>query len=138
MTYQEPITSFSQRLKEVLKIKNIRASELSRLSNVSKSSISHYLKGDWVGKQDVIYDIAHALDVSEAWLMGYDVPMERTTPPPDNSLKEYKVVAMNGVPGTHTATVDSEKAEKIAELVESAANLTPEQIEKLIKMSEII
>ena len=56
--------------------------ELSSRSKISKSSISHYLKGDWEGKQDAVYSIAQVLNVSEAWLMGYDVPMdaEHATP----------------------------------------------------------
>lgn len=53
--------------------------ELATLSGISKYSISHYLKGDWEGKQDAVYELARVLDVSEAWLMGYDVPHERKT-----------------------------------------------------------
>ena len=49
-------------------------------SGISKYSISHYLKGDWEGKQDAVYELARALNVSEAWLMGYDVPAERSAP----------------------------------------------------------
>ena len=48
---------------------------LSSLSGVSKSSISRYLSGAWEGKQDAVYLLAKNLNVSEAWLMGYDVPM---------------------------------------------------------------
>ncbi len=103
----------------------------------SRSAISKIEKGKRKIDTEMLPIFAKALSTTVSSLID-DVPMERTTPQPDNSLKEYKVVAMNGVPGTHTATVDSEKAEKIAELVESAANLTPGQIEKLIKMSKII
>ena len=72
------VTSFAERLKQGLELLKIKPSELSRITNISKSSISHYLKGDWEGKQDAVYLIARALDVSEAWLMGYDVPMGRS------------------------------------------------------------
>ena len=54
--------------------------ELATRSGISKYSISHYLKGDWEGKQDAVYELARALNVSEAWLMGYDVPAERSAP----------------------------------------------------------
>lgn len=40
------------------------------------SLISRYIKGDWEGKQSAVYELAKALGVTEAWLMGYDVPME--------------------------------------------------------------
>ena len=43
------------------------------------------MSGDFEPKQDRIYLLAQTLDVSEAWLIGYDVPMERAkeaTPSP--------------------------------------------------------
>lgn len=60
-------------------MRGMKQIELATLSGISKYSISHYLKGDWEGKQDAVYELARVLDVSEAWLMGYDVPPERKT-----------------------------------------------------------
>ena len=71
---QEPI---SARIKKALQIKGMRQAELCKLANIPKSSLSQYLSGDFEPKQDRIYLIAKALNVSEAWLMGFDVPMER-------------------------------------------------------------
>ena len=51
--------------------------DLVSLTGIGKSSISTYLSGEYEPKQRNIYKIAKALDVSEAWLMGEDVPMER-------------------------------------------------------------
>lgn len=82
----EKVSTFAKRLREGLSIKNISQTALSTLSGVSKSSISRYLKGDWEGKQDAVYTLAKALEVSEAWLMGYDVPMERVQPEKTASL----------------------------------------------------
>ena len=72
------ITTFSKRLREGLDAMGMKPSELSALTGISKSSISHYLKGDWEGKQDAVLFISKVLNVSEAWLMGYDVSKERT------------------------------------------------------------
>ena len=72
------MNDFSERLRELLRIKGLSQAELSRISNVNKSSISHYLKGDWKAKQDAVYAIAKATFVDEGWLMGYDVPMEKS------------------------------------------------------------
>lgn len=69
--------TFAQRLRQLLTIKNITQAELSRKTGISKSSISHYLKGDWEGKQNCVYAIASAYDINEAWLMGADVPMDK-------------------------------------------------------------
>ena len=64
------------RLAEALRVRNITASELARRSGVDKGSISNYLKGKFMPKQNAIGAMAAALTVSPAWLMGYDVSME--------------------------------------------------------------
>lgn len=43
---------------------------------LGKSSLSLYLSGKVEPKQDKIFILAKGLHVSEAWLMGFDVPME--------------------------------------------------------------
>ena len=77
----DKISTFSQRLRDGLDIRSMTQSELAQRSKISKSSISRYLKGDWEGKQGAVYALAKALNVTEAWLMGYDVSMEQ---PPAN------------------------------------------------------
>ena len=72
--------TFAQRLREGLDLRGMKQIELATRSGISKYSISHYLKGDWEGKPDAVYEPARALNVSEAWLMGYDVPAERSAP----------------------------------------------------------
>lgn len=72
--------TFAQRLREGLDLRGMKQIELATRSGISKYSISHYLKSDWEGKQDAVYELARALNVSEAWLMGYDVPTERSAP----------------------------------------------------------
>lgn len=67
--------TFASRLERLLQLRNITKAELSRRTGISRSSITHYVKGDWEGKQDAVYAIAEATGVNEAWLMGYDVPM---------------------------------------------------------------
>jgi transcriptional regulator with XRE-family HTH domain len=58
--------------------------DLCKLANVPKSSLSLYLQQAYEPKQDRIYSMARVLKVSEAWLMGYDVPMEQD----DNTLQK--------------------------------------------------
>jgi transcriptional regulator with XRE-family HTH domain len=71
------IESCGKRIDEALTIRNMKQSELCKLANVPKSSLSLYLKGVYEPKQDRIYSVARVLNVSDMWLMGYDVPMER-------------------------------------------------------------
>lgn len=70
--------SFSKRLKEAMRLRNINQAELSQKSGISKSSLSEYLKGKYEAKQTGLFNLAKALDVNEVWLMGEDVPMDRT------------------------------------------------------------
>lgn len=74
----DKITTFAKRLREGLDIRQMTQAELSKESGISKSSISRYLSGAWEGKQDAVYALSKVLNVNEAWLMGYDVPMERS------------------------------------------------------------
>lgn len=69
-------SAFKDRLNDALNYKNMKASELSRLSKVNEGAISQYRKGRYKAKQDTIEKLANALNVSIPWLMGADVPMQ--------------------------------------------------------------
>lgn len=73
------IDTFANRLKTAIRIRDIKPVELSEKTGIDKSKISSYMSGRYKAKQDGVYLLAKALDVNEAWLMGLDVPMERTT-----------------------------------------------------------
>jgi len=68
------------RLAEALQIRDMTAAELSRKSGVDKGSISNYLKGKFVPKQNAIGAMAKALDVSPAWLLGFDLTIDGEEP----------------------------------------------------------
>ena len=72
--------TFASRLSLALKEKNIKPVDLANKTGVDKSSISHYLSGNYVPKSDKLIRLAEVLDVNETWLMGYDVPKERIDP----------------------------------------------------------
>lgn len=65
----------AKRIEKALTIRNMKQSELCKLADIPKSSLSLYLKGAYEPKQDRLYAMASALNVSDMWLMGYDVPM---------------------------------------------------------------
>lgn len=66
------------RLQKALDIREKKAVDVARDLNIPKSAMSQYLSGRTKKMDSVrIYLIAKYLDVSEAWLMGFDVPMER-------------------------------------------------------------
>lgn len=70
--------TFRQRLVDAMRSKGLTQTELSVATGISKARINQYVNGVYEAKQDGVYLIAKALNVSEAWLMGFDVPRERT------------------------------------------------------------
>lgn len=78
--YKGRVAKCATRIVEGLRCKGMTQKELSKRTGIPKSSICNYIRGDFEPKQKRIHAIAKELDVSEAWLMGYDVPMERETP----------------------------------------------------------
>ena len=79
--YSPKIDTCGNRIAQALKIREIKPADLCKLAKVPKSSLSLYMSGAYEPKQNRVYDQALALNVSEAWLMGYDVPMERESTP---------------------------------------------------------
>lgn len=84
------VSNFATRLKEALSINDIKASEVVSISEklykngkinkpLAKPLLSHYLKGTYEAKQDNLHTLSIILNVDEAWLMGYDVPMKKNT-----------------------------------------------------------
>lgn len=71
------VATIGERLSEALTKKGMKQAELCRRAGVHSSSMSLYLSGGYEPKQDKVYKMAKALDVSSEWLMGYDVPMMR-------------------------------------------------------------
>lgn len=64
-------TLMIERLRTLMREKDITQAELSRLTGIRASSISDWLKGKYTPKQDKIALLADALHVTPAWLLGY-------------------------------------------------------------------
>lgn len=73
--------NFNNRLKQAMEYRNVKPAELSKLTNIGKSSISQWLAGKYSAKQDKIFIIAKALNVNPSWLIGANVPMSNETLP---------------------------------------------------------
>ena len=65
--------SIKNRIKEGMRMRKISAAQLAKMSGVSEASISNYLNDKVKPKTNNIQKLASALEVNEAWLMGYDV-----------------------------------------------------------------
>lgn len=71
----------AERICKALEIRQIRQADLVERTGIPKSAISQYCSGAFKPKQKRLFQIAEALNVDEAWLMGLDVPMERNAGP---------------------------------------------------------
>jgi transcriptional regulator with XRE-family HTH domain len=75
--YKGKTSNVAQRLSQALILKNIKQIDLCKMCDIPKGAMSLYLSGKYEPRQTRLNEIAIALNVNEAWLMGYDVPMER-------------------------------------------------------------
>mgnify|MGYP003297842373 CR=1 FL=1 len=66
------------RLSEAMEIRGLRAVDLVDRTGIPKVTLSYYMSGKTEPKNDRVFILAKALDISEAWLLGFDVPMYRT------------------------------------------------------------
>lgn len=71
------VEEFSDRLKKAMSLKGMKQVDLCNKTGLDKALISNYLSGKYKAKQDKLHKLAIALDVSEGWLMGYDVDIDR-------------------------------------------------------------
>jgi len=80
------------RLQEALSIRDKKAVDLVRDLKIPKSAISQYLSGK-SQKMDSerLYAICKYLDVSEPWMMGYDVSIERNMEKKNNAIADIVV-----------------------------------------------
>ena len=82
------------RLGQAMKLRGMKAVELSEKTGIPQGAISYYLAGRTEPKADRVYLISKVLDISEAWLLGYDVEMERTTAQKKNDKLAQLVTKM--------------------------------------------
>lgn len=113
----------SERLKELMALKGLRQIDIAEKTGLGKSAISQYVSGKITPKQDKVYILAEGLNVSPTWLMGYDVPMERSSRESFNN-------------GYYTDSETAELAEKLRTdpdmkiLFSAAKDLTPEEMQQ--------
>lgn len=72
------MTEIKDRLKKALDASGMTLTELANKSGIGKGSISKYLHGAVIPKQSAVGELARALHVSPAWLLGFDVNEDGT------------------------------------------------------------
>ncbi len=69
------MATFKDRLIQALELRQMKPVELAKKTGLSQARISQYINGVYTPKSKGTLIIAEALNVSETWLMGLDVPM---------------------------------------------------------------
>lgn len=115
----------AQRLAQIMNERNLRQVDILKQSEkfqkelgikLGKSALSQYVSGKSIPDQDKLVLLAKTLDVSEAWLMGYDTTEQLTEPNKpsiDLSNLREKVVMFDGKP---LSDDDVKKIEQIIRL----------------------
>jgi transcriptional regulator with XRE-family HTH domain len=121
---EETMEQFKDRLAQAMQIRNISAAELSKKSGLSKAQISQYVNGIYQAKQVALYKLATTLNVSEAWLMGHDVPMQRQTE--EDQLHDL------------IADLSQSELKRISDFMEVSGDLTDEQFDKVMAFAKFV
>lgn len=103
------------RIKRAMNLRGLTQTDIVEKTDIKKSALSQYINGKITPRQNAIGELAKILNVSEPWLMGYDVPMER-------NIKVEK--------DTHLTTYEKEKLLKNIENVYRQKNKNRESIKK--------
>lgn len=91
---EERIAELKDRLAEAISDAGMRPIDLVEKTGIPKSMLSYYLNGKTKPKADRLYIIATALNVSEAWLLGFNVPKHRTNEQKKNDQLAKLIVKM--------------------------------------------
>ncbi len=123
------VEDFSDRLKKAMSDKQMKQVDLCNKTGIDKALISNYLSGKYKAKQDKLHKLAIALDVSEGWLMGYDVDMDREW----FEEKEPSEISIDNARYIETTT----KTIKIPVLCKVPAGVPIEAIQDILGYEEI-
>ena len=96
--------SISDRLQQIMSEKNLKQVDILSLAEpycqkynvkLAKNYLSQYCNGKTTPGDEILSVLALALDVSPAWLQGYDVPKERTAAPSETDKDINKTIDNN-------------------------------------------
>ena len=94
MNDDKRVASTADRLREAMNDAGMSQADLMRATDLHRSAISRYLLGEYEPKAHAVGKMAKALDVSEMWLFGYDVPKQRTAAQKKNDALAEVVVKL--------------------------------------------
>ncbi len=70
------VSSFFERFNSLLKEKQLKQIDISKMTGITPVTMSHYANGKREPNNVNTFLIAKCLDVNPMWLLGFDVPKE--------------------------------------------------------------
>ena len=123
------------RIRHVMDLRKISAAEISRRSGIDRSSLSHYLNGDYYPKTEKIEKIADALNVPASYLFGFTDDMEFSSDPELNELMD-KLIRMTQ-PGSFGPVTISRDDYDLVVAYHNADPLIQSAVRKLLDLPEV-
>ena len=118
---EAPIAELKDRLQEAMNLRKKKAADLANDLEIPKSALSQYLSGKSKNMDSVrMYRLCVYLNVNEAWMMGFDVPMERPKEK-NNDIMSDVIVRMR-------------TDEEFFKVVETLNSLDKEQLDGVLQM----
>ena len=120
--------TIAQRLKYAIEISGKKKIQISRETGIDKGSISNYVNGRYEPKSGAIHKLAKSLNVSESWLLGYDVPMSR----------EYSSDIVESSKGKGTTQNESSLSPEQRALLSAVSELPVDDLKKALEYVELL
>ena len=114
MNELQRIATTAERLQQAMAEAKLKQIDVVRITGMHKGTLNNYVKGKYEPKSNAISKLAKALDVSEMWLWGYDVPKQRSEGQKKNDQLVELITLLR-------------KDTEFAEMVQMLSELTPEQ-----------
>lgn len=106
------------RLTYAMEVRGLRAVDIVERTGIPKGTISYYMTGKTEPKADRLYILAKVLNVNEAWLLGFDIPMDRPGENKKNDQLTKLIVRMR-------------QDTKFYNIVEKLDQVPPEQLDNI-------
>ena len=119
----------ANRIRHILDLRGMTAQQLADRSGVGKSSISHYVNGSNEPHNQNAGKMAAILHCDPQWLMGFDVPMEK-------SEEHYDFIVKGNGDMMDLIIESNEKGRNMQHLFEYLKRLNADGIKKLQERAE--
>ena len=126
----ERVSGPADRIREAMNAAGMAPADLAKSTGLSKSSISRYLNGQMEPKQKAIGLLAQALDVTEMWLWGYEVPQERPLEQKKNDNRVKVIARLRKDPDFYevVSALDKLPADDFASIKQLVSTLVKKQL----------